>query len=87
MLLAPVLAAIAAAIRITSPGEVLFRQTRCGLGGRKFTLYKFRSMVNNAEQLRAELHQLNELDGPAFKISDDPRITPVGRLLAPLQPR
>ena len=81
VLLAPALFAIAAAIRITSPGEVLFRQTRCGLGGRRFTLYKFRSMVNNAEQLRAELHQLNELEGPVFKISDDPRITPVGRLL------
>ena len=81
VVLAPVMLAIAAAIRITSPGEVLFRQTRCGLGGRRFTLYKFRSMVNNAEQLRAELHQLNELDGHAFKISDDPRITPVGRLL------
>ena len=81
VLLVPVLISIAVAIRITSPGDVLFRQTRCGLGGRRFTLYKFRSMVNNAEQLRAELHQLNELDGPAFKISDDPRITPVGRLL------
>jgi exopolysaccharide biosynthesis polyprenyl glycosylphosphotransferase len=79
--LSPVMLAIAAAIRVTSPGNVLFRQTRCGLGGRRFTLYKFRSMVNNAEQLRAELHQLNELDGPAFKISDDPRITRVGRLL------
>jgi exopolysaccharide biosynthesis polyprenyl glycosylphosphotransferase len=81
VLLFPVLIAIAAAIRITSPGDVLFRQTRCGLGGRRFTLYKFRSMVNNAEQLRAELHQLNECDGHAFKMSDDPRITPVGRLL------
>jgi exopolysaccharide biosynthesis polyprenyl glycosylphosphotransferase len=81
VLLTPILFAIAAAIRITSPGEVLFRQTRCGLGGRRFTLYKFRSMVNNAEQLRAELNQLNELEGPAFKISDDPRITQVGRLL------
>ena len=81
MLFWPLLLAIAAAIRITSPGPVLFRQTRCGLGGRHFTLYKFRSMVNNAEQLRAELHQLNELDGPVFKISDDPRITPVGRWL------
>jgi exopolysaccharide biosynthesis polyprenyl glycosylphosphotransferase len=81
VLLFPLLAAIAAAIRITSPGEVLFRQTRCGLGGRRFTLFKFRSMVNNAEQLRAELHQLNELEGPHFKISDDPRITPVGRVL------
>jgi exopolysaccharide biosynthesis polyprenyl glycosylphosphotransferase len=80
-LLSPLLVAIAAAIRITSPGDVLFRQTRCGLSGRRFTLYKFRSMVNNAEQLRAELRQLNQRDGPAFKISDDPRITPVGRIL------
>jgi len=79
--LSPVLASIAAMIRITSPGPVLFQQTRCGLGGRGFTLYKFRSMINNAEQMRAELHQLNELDGPVFKISDDPRITPVGRWL------
>ena len=81
VVLFPLLLAIAAAIRITSPGNVLFRQTRCGTGGRKFTLYKFRSMVNNAEQLRAELHQLNESDGPVFKISDDPRITRVGRIL------
>jgi exopolysaccharide biosynthesis polyprenyl glycosylphosphotransferase len=79
--LSPLLAGIAAMIRITSPGPVLFQQTRCGLGGRRFTLYKFRSMINNAEQLRAELHQLNELDGPVFKMSDDPRITPVGRWL------
>ena len=77
----PVLLCIAAMIKVTSPGPVLFRQTRCGLGGRRFTLYKFRSMINNAEQLRAELHQLNELDGPVFKISDDPRITTVGRWL------
>ena len=81
VVLAPVLLGIAAMIRITSPGPVLFRQTRCGLSGRRFTLYKFRSMINNAEQMRAELHQLNELDGPVFKISDDPRITPVGRWL------
>ncbi len=79
--LSPLLLCIAAMIRITSPGPVLFRQTRCGLGGRRFTLFKFRSMINNAEQMRAELHQLNELDGPVFKISDDPRITPVGRWL------
>ncbi len=78
---APVLLCIAAMIRLTSPGPVLFRQTRCGLGGRRFMLYKFRSMINNAEQMRAELHQLNELDGPVFKISDDPRITTVGRWL------
>lgn len=81
VVLSPLMAAIAAMIRITSPGPVFFRQTRCGLGGRRFTVYKFRSMINNAEQMRAELHQLNELDGPVFKISDDPRITPVGRWL------
>jgi exopolysaccharide biosynthesis polyprenyl glycosylphosphotransferase len=81
VLLSPLLLAIAAMIRITSPGPVFFQQTRCGLGGRRFTLFKFRSMINNAEQMRAELHQLNELDGPVFKISDDPRITPVGRWL------
>jgi len=79
--LSPLLAGIAAMIKISSPGPVFFQQTRCGLGGRRFTLYKFRSMINNAEQLRAELHQLNELDGPVFKISEDPRITPVGRWL------
>jgi exopolysaccharide biosynthesis polyprenyl glycosylphosphotransferase len=77
----PVLLCVAAMIKVTSPGPVLFRQTRCGLGGRRFVLYKFRSMINNAEQMRAELHQLNELDGPVFKISDDPRITTVGRWL------
>jgi exopolysaccharide biosynthesis polyprenyl glycosylphosphotransferase len=77
----PALLCMAAMIRLTSPGPVLFRQTRCGLGGRRFVLYKFRSMINNAEQLRAELHQLNELDGPVFKITDDPRITTVGRWL------
>ncbi len=81
IVLSPLLACIAAMIRITSPGPVLFEQTRCGLGGRRFTLYKFRSMINNAEQMRAELHQLNELDGPVFKMSDDPRITRVGRWL------
>jgi exopolysaccharide biosynthesis polyprenyl glycosylphosphotransferase len=81
VVLFPFLAFIAAMIRMTSPGPVFFQQTRCGLGGRRFTLYKFRSMINTAEQMRAELHQLNELDGPVFKISDDPRITMVGRWL------
>lgn len=81
VVLAPLMAGVAAAIRVTSPGPVLFKQTRCGLGGRRFTLYKFRSMINNAEQLRAELHQLNDLNGPVFKLRDDPRITSVGRWL------
>jgi exopolysaccharide biosynthesis polyprenyl glycosylphosphotransferase len=81
LILSPLMLIIAALIKITSPGPVFFTQTRCGLGGRRFTIYKFRSMINNAEQMRAELHQLNELDGPVFKISDDPRITTVGRWL------
>ncbi len=81
VVLAPVMGFVAAAIRFSSPGPVLFKQTRCGLGGRRFTLYKFRSMINNAEQLKAELHQLNELNGPVFKLRDDPRITAVGRWL------
>jgi exopolysaccharide biosynthesis polyprenyl glycosylphosphotransferase len=81
VILAPVMALVAAAIRVSSPGPVLFKQVRCGLGGRRFTLYKFRSMINNAEQLKAELHQLNELNGPVFKLRDDPRITAVGRWL------
>jgi exopolysaccharide biosynthesis polyprenyl glycosylphosphotransferase len=81
VLLSPLMVLVAAAIRVSSPGTILFKQTRCGLGGRRFTLYKFRSMINNAEQLKAELHQLNDLDGPVFKLRDDPRITRVGRWL------
>ncbi len=81
IVLSPLMVGIASAIRLTSPGPVLFQQTRCGLGGRRFTLFKFRSMINNAEQLKAELHQLNESDGPVFKLRDDPRITRVGRWL------
>ncbi len=68
-------------IKLTSPGPVLFRQRRCGLNGRVFTMYKFRSMVDNAEQLRAEVEALNEMDGPVFKFSSDPRITSVGKIL------
>jgi exopolysaccharide biosynthesis polyprenyl glycosylphosphotransferase len=68
-------------IRLTSPGPILFRQKRSGLHGRLFTMYKFRSMVTNAEMLRAELEHFNEMSGPVFKIKDDPRVTPVGRLM------
>lgn len=68
-------------IRLTSPGPVLFRQKRCGLNGRQFVMYKFRSMVNNAEQLRVEVEGLNEMDGPVFKSSRDPRITTVGKII------
>ena len=68
-------------IKVTSPGPVLFRQTRCGLNGRVFTMYKFRSMVDNAEQLRVELEAFNEMDGPVFKSSRDPRITTIGKII------
>jgi exopolysaccharide biosynthesis polyprenyl glycosylphosphotransferase len=69
------------AIKLTSPGPVFFKQERCGLNGRLFTMYKLRSMVNNAEQARSEIEALNEMDGPVFKSSRDPRRTSVGRFL------
>lgn len=71
----------AVAIRCTSPGPILFRQRRCGLNGRPFTMLKFRSMVSDAEQRKHELAALNEMGGPVFKVTNDPRITPIGRLL------
>ena len=77
----PILLAIAIATKLSSPGPVLFRQTRCGLNGRRFTLYKFRTMVADAEERMAQVEHLNEMSGPVFKVRDDPRITPLGRLL------
>lgn len=78
---APLLALIAVAIRFDSPGPVLFRQTRVGVGGKRFTIYKFRSMYEGAEAEQERLRSLDETDGPIFKIRDDPRLTRVGRLL------
>ena len=73
---------IAIIIRITSPGApVLFTQMRTGKGGRRFYMYKFRSMVPNAGELKSEYAHLNELQWPDFKITNDPRITPIGRFL------
>ena len=68
-------------IKRGSPGAAVFRQERIGLYGRPFTLYKFRTMVADAENRRGELDELNEMDGPAFKMRDDPRVTPFGRWL------
>jgi exopolysaccharide biosynthesis polyprenyl glycosylphosphotransferase len=68
-------------IKLTSPGPVFFRQQRSGLNGAPFTLYKFRTMVTNAEQFKHELEAMNEMRGPVFKVSNDPRITPIGKLL------
>jgi len=78
---APLLALIALAIRFDSPGPIIFRQTRVGVGGRTFEMYKFRSMYQGAEEDREALVALNEADGPLFKIKDDPRLTRVGRFL------
>jgi exopolysaccharide biosynthesis polyprenyl glycosylphosphotransferase len=80
-LLSPLLAAIGAAIRFTSRGPVLFGQERVGLHGRRFRMYKFRTMVPDAEVMRDRVAHLNALDGPAFKAVNDPRVIPVGRRL------
>lgn len=77
----PVLAVVAAMIRLDSPGPVFFRQTRIGQGGREFTMLKFRSMHQDAEDRLQELLAQNEQSGPMFKIRDDPRITRVGKFL------
>jgi exopolysaccharide biosynthesis polyprenyl glycosylphosphotransferase len=79
--LSPVLILIAFVIKITSQGPVIFKQLRVGLRGRKFYIYKFRTMVTDAEKLKAALMEFNESDGPAFKIRNDPRITHVGKFL------
>ncbi|GIW92860.1 MAG: spore coat protein CotZ [Pirellulaceae bacterium] len=81
VLTAPILAIAAVAIKLTSPGPVFFRQRRAGLGGKPFVMYKLRTMYVDAEKRRQELAALNEQDGPAFKIRNDPRVTPVGRYL------
>ena len=81
IVLSPLLLLLALLIRLTSAGPVFYRQVRCGLGGRKFTVYKFRSMHADADLRREELAALNELDGPVFKIKNDPRCTTIGRFM------
>ena len=80
-ILLPLGALIALLIWLDDPGPVLFRQYRTGLGGRRFAMYKFRTMVTNAEELKAKYAHLNELTWPDFKITDDPRVTRMGRFL------
>ncbi|GMU93325.1 MAG: hypothetical protein AMXMBFR4_23830 [Candidatus Hydrogenedentota bacterium] len=80
-LFAPVMIAIAIAIKATSRGPVLFSQKRGGLGGKPFDLYKFRSMTVDAEARKAELMRFNERSGPVFKMTNDPRVTGVGRFI------
>jgi len=81
VLLAPVFLLIVVAIKLSSPGPVFFKQERNGMNGRKFFLLKFRSMVVGAERMQERLLPLNEMDGPVFKIKDDPRITKIGKFL------
>jgi len=81
VLLAVPLLGVALLIKLTSPGPVLFRQQRSGLHGRPFTMLKFRTMVSNADQLKLELAVLNEMSGPVFKVTNDPRVTRMGWFL------
>jgi exopolysaccharide biosynthesis polyprenyl glycosylphosphotransferase len=78
---APIMLLVAVALRVSSRGPVIFTQERCGLGGRRFRFFKFRTMVEDAEDQRASLTHLNEMHGPMFKISRDPRITRLGAIL------
>jgi exopolysaccharide biosynthesis polyprenyl glycosylphosphotransferase len=80
-ILSPIMTLISLIIKTTSKGPIIFRQERVGLRGRKFYIYKFRTMVQNAEELKSQLEDLNESDGPTFKIKLDPRITSIGHFL------
>jgi len=81
IVLSPVLLLAALAVKLTSSGPAIFTQQRHGFGKRRFKMYKFRTMVQNAEALQSQLEDKNEAQGPIFKIKNDPRITPIGRFL------
>jgi exopolysaccharide biosynthesis polyprenyl glycosylphosphotransferase len=81
VVLFPFMAIVGLLIKITSKGPIIYRQVRCGLYGRRFVLYKFRSMKDGAEDVLWEIKHLNEMDGPVFKMRNDPRVTPLGRFL------
>ena len=81
ILLSPIIAIVACAVKVTSKGPVFFSQKRVGKNGELFEMYKFRSMVVNAEELKENLEDKNEMSGPMFKIKDDPRITKVGKFI------
>jgi len=81
IVLSPVFILTAVLIKITSPGPIMYTQQRIGLSGRKFLIYKFRTMYKGAHKRLSEIAALNEMEGPIFKIKNDPRITPVGRVL------
>jgi exopolysaccharide biosynthesis polyprenyl glycosylphosphotransferase len=81
LLLMPFILLISLTVKLSSPGPVIYRQVRCGLYGRRFVLYKFRSMIEGAEDVLWEIMHLNEMEGPVFKMRDDPRVTPLGRFM------
>lgn len=81
LLLSPIMIIVAIAIKIDSKGPIIFKQTRVGKDEVLFGMYKFRSMVSNAEDLRDDLQSKNEMSGPMFKMKNDPRITKVGRFI------
>lgn len=81
IILSPIFFIIAFTIKLTSRGPIFFRQRRVGLHGKEFTMYKFRSMVTNAEQLKSELRIFNMMNGPVFKMKDDPRVTKFGKFI------
>ena len=81
VLLSPILLIVAIAIKIESKGPVIFSQQRIGLKGEEFKMYKLRSMVEDAEELKKDLMKDNEMSGPMFKMKDDPRVTRVGRFI------
>ena len=81
IVLAPILIVVAILIKIESKGPVIFSQERVGINNKKFKMYKFRSMVVNAEDMKEKLEKQNERKGPMFKIKNDPRITTIGRFI------
>lgn len=81
IILSPLLLIIAITVKIESKGPLIFAQERVGLNGKMFKMYKFRSMVVNAEELKSKLHEQNEMDGPMFKMKEDPRVTKVGKFI------
>ena len=81
IILSPVVLVVAILIKLESKGPIIFSQKRIGLNGKEFKMYKFRSMVQNAEELKEKLQKQNEMSGPMFKIKNDPRVTKVGRFI------
>ena len=81
IILSPILIIVGVLIKLESKGPIIFAQKRVGLNGKEFKMYKFRSMVANAEEIKEKLKEKNEMSGPMFKIKDDPRITKIGKFI------